>query len=400
MITPRSSTRLATSVRVTHDVVTRPTKRLKVTAAAERTTEDLAVANSPAKTTRKLTGRTKEEPRPEEFRTRISSPWKVGVHVSAAGGVENAIQNAAELGANSFALFLKSQRKWSSPPLKKKSISAFKSRMNAFGYSPSEVLPHGSYLINLGNPDQEKRRKSYDCFLEDLQRCEQLGLVLYNFHPGSTVGLTTRDASIALIADCLNRAHKATNSVVTVIENMAGTGNIIGSAFADLADIIRRVEDKSRVGVCLDTCHMFAAGYDVSTMEGWESTSEFFAVGLSYLRGMHLNDSKHRWDLDEIATKTLACLPAFRRILSDHRLQNIPIVIETPSFESTEIWTSEVEVLNQLSSMGDTDEDRAAVAAIETKIKGVVRRVSASANAAAKSGKKTISKSTVKHGAK
>ncbi|EGO21301.1 hypothetical protein SERLADRAFT_373106 [Serpula lacrymans var. lacrymans S7.9] len=281
----------------------------------------------------------------------------IGAHVSAAGGIEKAVHNAAVIGANAFALFVKSQRKWTSPPLSPDSIEKFKSQMNTLGYSSSHVLPHGSYLINLGNPDEEKREKSYQCFLDDLQRCELLGLELYNFHPGSTVGQATKEESISLIAASLNRAHKATSSVVTVIENMAGAGNIIGSLFEDLAGIIRQVEDKSRVGVCLDTCHMFAAGYDISTKEGWNSyphrltlvsVSDFDThIGLSYLRGLHMNDSKtplaSKKDRHENIGMGHLGLRAFHHIVTDPRLQNIPLVLETPSFETTEIWTKEIE---------------------------------------------------------
>ncbi|KAI0934928.1 hypothetical protein AcV5_006613 [Taiwanofungus camphoratus] len=161
------------------------------------------------------------EPKPEDFPSRVVNPWKVGPHVSSAGGVENAIVNAATVGANAFALFLKSQRKWTSSDLTSQSASLFKDRMKQFGYSAAHILPHGSYLVNLGNPDEEKREKSYQCFLDDLRRCEQLGLHLYNFHPGSTVGQATMDDSLASIASCINRAHKETAHVVIVLENMA-----------------------------------------------------------------------------------------------------------------------------------------------------------------------------------
>ncbi|KAG8805331.1 hypothetical protein FRC19_007939 [Serendipita sp. 401] len=210
------------------------------------------------------------EPSPDDFPPRASKEWKVGAHISAAGGIEQAIPNAAKIGAEAFALFLKSQRQWNSKPLSKQSIANFKSRMDTFGYDLKHVLPHGSYLVNLGNPDKEKREKSYECFLDDLQRCEQVGIGLYNFHPGSTVGGCTVEESIKNIADSLNRAHKATSSVVTVVENMAGAGNIIGGTFEQLAKIIDGVEDKKRVGVCLDTCHLFAAGYDIRTKEAYE----------------------------------------------------------------------------------------------------------------------------------
>ncbi|KAG5721532.1 putative endonuclease 4 [Termitomyces sp. T112] len=292
------------------------------------------------------------------FPIRRESPWKVGAHVSASGGVENTIINAAEIGANAFALFLKSQRKWTSPPLTSESIAAFKERMVEFGYSSSVILPHGSYLINLGNVDPEKREKSYKCFVDDLKRCEQLDLTLYNFHPGSTVGETTIANSISLVAECINRAHKETKTVTTVLETMAGAGNVIGCDFAHLGAIIAQVEDKSRVGVCLDTCHMFSAGYDIRKKEDWIATIEKFDadVGLSYLRGMHLNDSKtehnSRKDRHENIGLGHIGITGFHHILNDPRVQHIPLVLETPSFElPKETWAREIEALNRLSGL-------------------------------------------------
>ncbi|KAH7909221.1 xylose isomerase-like protein [Hygrophoropsis aurantiaca] len=287
----------------------------------------------------------------------------MGAHVSTVGGIENAPINAASIGANAFALFVKSQRRWMSPPLTSEAISTFKSRVKEFGYSPTHILPHGSYLINLGNPDEEKREKAYQCFLDDLQRCEQLGLELYNFHPGSTVGKTTKENSISLIAACINRAHKATSSVTAVIETMAGGGNIIGATFKDLGDIIQQVDNKSRIGVCIDTCHIFAAGYDIKTKEGWNSTMAKFdnQVGLSYLRGFHINDSKEPFasKRDRHANIGLGCIgiDAFRHIVTDPRTQNFPLILETPSFESNEVWTSEIAALNKLSD-GEVEDNQ------------------------------------------
>ncbi|KAK0496649.1 xylose isomerase-like protein [Armillaria luteobubalina] len=290
-------------------------------------------------------------------------PWHVGAHVSVAGGVENAVLNAASIGASAFALFLKSPRQWVSSALSPSNIENFKARMKEYHYEPRDVLPHGSYLINLGNPDVEKRQKSYECFLDDLNRCEQLGLEVYNFHPGSSVGATTTGESIGFIAECLNRAHAATTSVVTVLENMAGSGHIIGSDFSHLADIITAVEDKSRVGVCLDTCHMFAAVSRtcyVSRSNGSRATiselrkdglTEFDQqVGLSYLRAMHLNDSKtdlaSNRDRHENIGMGYIGLESFLHILTDPRVQGIPLILETPEPET---WATEIEVLNELS---------------------------------------------------
>ncbi|KAF6747645.1 xylose isomerase-like protein [Ephemerocybe angulata] len=313
----------------------------------------------PTATKRKRTAKKTKEVDTAAFLPRVHSPWKVGAHVSAAGGVENAVLNAAAIGANAFALFLKSQRKWEGPPLSASSIRLFKERMKEYGYGPKHVLPHGNYLINLGNPDAAKRAKSYDCFLDDLRRCEALGLKYYNFHPGSTVGDATPEESIQHIADCLNAAHKETEGIVTVLENMAGAGNVIGSTFAQIAAIIALVEDKTRVGVCVDTCHAHAAGYDVSTREGWERTMKRFEeeIGLKYLCGMHLNDSKtecgSRRDRHEnIGMGTLG-LAAFHAILTDERTKDIPLILETASFERpTEVWGVEIGVLNALSELG------------------------------------------------
>lgn len=263
-------------------------KRVKITqealeeaisiVAVETVVEATATAGTSKSTSKKTGGKRKVKELPEEvdlkdFPIRTTSLWKVGAHVSAAGGVENSVLNAAKIGANSFALFLKSQRRWVSPALVQTSIGLFKERMKQFSYDPKHILPHGSYLINLGNPDPDKRQQSYECFLDDLQRCDQLGLLLYNFHPGSTLGTVPASTSIAYIAESINRAHKDTpgSKVVAVIENMAGAGNVLGGDFAHLGQIIEQVEDKARVGVCLDTCHMFAAGYDIRTKEGWDA---------------------------------------------------------------------------------------------------------------------------------
>ncbi|EIM89548.1 AP endonuclease [Stereum hirsutum FP-91666 SS1] len=321
-------------------------------------TEEVPLQETVAKESTKKRTRKKSAPSefPEDYPRRVNSPWKVGAHVSAAGGVENAILNAARIGANAFALFLKSQHKWVGPPFSDDSISTFNSRLKTFGYSPHHILPHGSYLINLGNPDAEKREKAYQCFLDELQRCEQLGLLLYNFHPGSTVGLATPDESIGFIAESINRAHMATKNVVPVIENMAGAGNVIGSKFEELAGIIARVKDRSRVGVCLDTCHMFAAGYDIRTKEGWECVLSDFdrIVGLKYLRGMHLNDSKatlaSKKDRHENIGLGELRLTSFAHILTDSRMQNIPLVLETPMRDDHEVWRTEVAALNRLSN--------------------------------------------------
>ncbi|KAG8847652.1 hypothetical protein FRB91_011547 [Serendipita sp. 411] len=316
------------------------------------------------------------EPSPDDFPPRASREWKVGAHISAAGGIEQAIPNAAKIGAEAFALFLKSQRQWNSKPLSKESIANFKSRMDTFGYDLKHVLPHGSYLVNLGNPDKEKREKSYECFLDDLQRCEQVGIGLYNFHPGSTVGGCTVEESIKNIADSLNRAHKATSSVVTVVENMAGAGNIIGGTFEQLAKIIDGVEDKKRVGVCLDTCHLFAAGYDIRTKEAYEETMEKFEsiVGFKYLCGLHLNDSKTGLGSKKDRHESLGLghigLRAFGFLMRDDRLKGLPMVLETIVEEA---WPKEVEILQRMADP-TIPEDELDFEAMTEEIKAEVKK--------------------------
>jgi AP endonuclease 1 len=208
--------------------------------------------------------------------------------------VQNSIQNAVNIGANSFALFLKSQRKWESPAMTADSKNQFKSLSTEHKYDAAKhALPHGSYLVNLAQADPDKAKQAYNCFVDDLQRCEQLGIKLYNFHPGSTGGQSMKDAC-RRIAEQLNKSHKATKSVITVLENMAGSGNVVGGKFEDLRDIIALVDDKERVGVCIDTCHAFAAGYDLRTPEAFTKTVEEFEkiVGLKYLKAFHC---KFRW---------------------------------------------------------------------------------------------------------
>ncbi|KAI6139529.1 xylose isomerase-like protein [Pisolithus tinctorius] len=373
MVQTRRATRVAAvaqfeSTSNDHDaqVPKRPTK-----SSTNREPERASVEPPPTKR-RRTTRPDDTDVTTEVFPTRVCSPWKVGPHVSAAGGVENAVLNAARIGANAFALFVKSQRKWAAPPLTESNISTFKARMTEFGYSPAHVLVHGSYLMNLGNSDDEKREKSYECFLDEIQRCEQLGLELYNFHPGSTVGRTTKEHSIALIAE-------STTSLTIVIENMAGAGNVIGSKFSELRGIIDRVENKDRVGVCLDTCHLYAAGYDISTQAGWEYVlSEYDnVVGLSYLRGLHLNDARTTLGSKKDRHENIGLGPlslTFRTALTDPRMRDLPLILETPTYGTDMgpdgVWAAEISVLYRMAEVqaGTT------VATTVDRVNGVVDR--------------------------
>ncbi|WP_319475325.1 deoxyribonuclease IV [Marispirochaeta aestuarii] len=276
----------------------------------------------------------------------------IGAHVSAAGGVFNAPANALEIGANAFALFTKNQRQWKSKPLTEKEIAAFKEALKDSGISPEQVLPHDSYLINLGNPDPEKRQKSLDAFVDELQRVEQLGLSLLNFHPGSGLNEVDEDECLKLIADSMNRAIERTGSTVLVIENTSGQGSAVGYRFEHLARLIELVDTKERVGVCIDTCHAFAAGYDFRSPEAYGKTMSDFddKVGFSRLKGMHLNDAKSafgsRVDRHASLGKGNIGWEGFRNIMRDPRTDGIPLILETIESER---WAEEIRTLRSFT---------------------------------------------------
>lgn len=277
----------------------------------------------------------------------------VGAHVSASGGVENAPLNAQAIGARAFALFTKNQRQWVARPLTDESITAFRENLQKVGIAPEHVLPHDSYLINLGHPEKEALEKSRAAFVDEMQRCEQLGLKLLNFHPGSHLKKCSEDDCLQTIAESINLALQQTDGVTAVIENTAGQGSNMGHRFEHLARIIELVDDKSRVGVCLDTCHTFVAGYDMRTAEDCEKTfGEFDAiVGFSYLRGMHLNGSKtefgSRVDRHHSLEQGNLGLEAFRFIMNSDHFNDIPMVLET--IDET-IWDKEIGLLYSLQS--------------------------------------------------
>ncbi len=276
----------------------------------------------------------------------------IGAHVSAGGGVENAPVNAHAIGAKAFALFTRNQRQWKAQPLKKESIALFKERCAEYGYDAGCILPHDGYLINLGNPDEEGLQKSRDAFLDEMLRCEQLGLKLLNFHPGSHLNKMDETACLERIAESINWALGETNGVCAVIENTAGQGSNLGYTFEQIAYIISRVEDKSRVGVCLDTAHTYAAGYDIKTPKGFDETFHYFdeVIGFSYLKGMHINDSKKdlgsRVDRHESIGKGLIGLDMFEILMKDSRFDNIPLILETPD---EGLWPEEIAMLYRMT---------------------------------------------------
>jgi deoxyribonuclease IV len=276
---------------------------------------------------------------------------RIGAHVSTSGGVENAPLNAGAIGAKAFAMFTKNQRQWQAKPYSEKNIREFKANLSRIGIAPEHVLPHDGYLINLGHPETEQRQKSREAFLDEMQRCEQLGLKLLNFHPGSHLRQISEEQSIALVAESLNWVLQRSQEVTAVIENTAGQGSNLGYRFEHLAAIIDQVEDKSRIGVCLDTCHTFTAGYDLRTDMACAATfSEFDSiVGFNYLRGMHLNDSKPdlgaRVDRHESLGLGKLGWEVFSYIMNDDRFDEIPMVLETID---SDIWAQEIEQLYAL----------------------------------------------------
>lgn len=276
----------------------------------------------------------------------------IGAHTSSAGGVENAVAEAVRIGADALALFTRNQKTWVSKPLEQRNIAAFKQALADAKIAPEHVLPHDSYLINLGNPTEEGLAKSRAAFLDELQRAEQLGLSLVNFHPGAHLNQLSEEACLDLIAESINEALDKTTTAVAVIENTAGQGSNLGFAFPQIARIIAGVTDKSRVAVCIDTCHTFAAGYDLSTEAGYEATFDAFEreVGFRYLRAIHLNDSKKgcgsRVDRHESLGLGMIGEDFFHRFMNDARFDDMPIILETP--DETR-WPEEIAWLRSLA---------------------------------------------------
>lgn len=270
----------------------------------------------------------------------------IGAHVSASGGVENAPLNAMAIGANAFALFTKNQRQWVSAPLTAKSIELFKENCAKSGIAPEYILPHDSYLINLGNPDEEAIQKSRAAFIDEMQRCEQLGLTMLNFHPGSHLNKISVEQCLDEIAANINLALSRTKGVTAVIENTAGQGSNVGNKLEEIRYIIDRIEDKSRVGVCIDTCHIYSAGYDIVNDYDAVFSAVDNIIGREYLKAIHLNDTKKplasRVDRHESIGLGLLGMDFFKRFMKDPRFDNIPIVLETPD-ESR--WSEEIALL-------------------------------------------------------
>lgn len=276
---------------------------------------------------------------------------RIGPHVSTTGGVQNAPINAQAVGAFAFGLFTKNQRRWEAKPLDSFTINAFRKNLEEAGYLPRHVLVHGGYLINIGHPEKNSRQRSLEALVDELRRCGQLGLPYLNIHPGSHVDLSSEDECIEYIAESINGALDATKDVGIVLENTAGQGSNLGYRFEHLARIIDLTEDKSRIGVCLDTCHLFSAGYDISVQDSYDSTMKEFdrVVGFRYLRGAHLNDSKSalgsRVDRHHSIGMGLLGKEPFRIIMNDERFEELPLILETID---DSIWKKEISLLYEM----------------------------------------------------
>ncbi|MCE9677992.1 deoxyribonuclease IV [Shewanella sp. AS1] len=280
----------------------------------------------------------------------------IGAHVSASGGIANAPLNAQKIGANAFALFTKNQRRWQAAPLCEKQIESFKQHCDEANIGHNAILPHDSYLINLGHPDDAQLSRSREAFLEEMQRCEQMGLSLLNFHPGSHLKQISIDECLKRISESINWALDKTQGVTAVIENTAGQGSNLGHSFEQLAQIIDKVEDKSRVGICIDTCHMFAAGYDLTSEAACEQSFALFdkQVGYQYLKAMHLNDSKtplnSRVDRHHSLGAGYIGQAAFSFIMQLPATRGIPLILETIE---PEIWPDEINWLRSQTKLLD-----------------------------------------------
>lgn len=275
----------------------------------------------------------------------------IGAHISIAGGVFNAPENAVKIGAKAFAMFTKNQRQWSAPPYTALEIQKFKDALQKSAILPRYVLPHSSYLINLGNPESSAREKSLTAFIDEVTRCEQLGIPQLNFHPGYHLDLISEEGCLNLIASSMNKALEVTSGVTLIMENTAGQGSVVGYKFEHLAAIISKVIDKNRVGVCIDTCHLFAAGYDFRNKKDYQKTWDEFAstIGWQYLKAMHLNDalfdlgSKHDRHAS-IGAGNLG-ITAFELLMRDSHMDDMPLILETPN---PEIWREEIQMLSNM----------------------------------------------------
>ena len=276
----------------------------------------------------------------------------IGAHVSISGGVDQAPMRGSGIGASALGIFSKNQRQWKSPPLQEESIAAFKQNLKEAKISPDKIIVHDSYLINIANPEPEKRKKSIDALVDEAIRTDLLGLTYLNFHPGSGLKQLTEQETLDLIAEGVNEVIGRSQNVILLLESTAGQGSHVGYTFEQLAKVIENIDNQARVGVCLDTCHMFAAGYDIRTEETYNKTMHEFGsiVGFPFLKGLHVNDAKSefesRVDRHDSIGKGNIGKAAFSFLMKDERLRNLPMVLETPLVD---LWADEIRMLRQLA---------------------------------------------------
>lgn len=324
------------------------TEKLNANASKSKRLPDLSPDEKPKKK-----GKVSKSASSSSLILRIKTEKFIGAHVSIAGGVHKSVLEANEIGANAFALFLKSNHQWKGKALDAKDVVLFKENCVKYNFPPEKIVPHTCYLLNLAAPKEEILEKSREAFVEELQRCETLGLTLLNTHPGSTCGTISKEEGIRRCAESINLALEATKGVTVLVENMCGQGNTLGGDFNELKDIIAQVTDKQRIGMCLDTCHAFAYGYNLTADSGFKNMMGDLEsiIGIKYLKAVHLNDSNGAVGshLDRHANigKGKIGIAGFKRLLNDARFNNIPMILETPLKEAKS-YKDEIALLNKL----------------------------------------------------
>ena len=273
----------------------------------------------------------------------------LGAHTSAAGGVENALYEGKAIGATTVQLFTANQRQWKARSLSQEQVDLFTKALIETGLK--DIMSHDSYLINLGAPDPEVLTKSRQAFREEVIRCLQLGITYLNFHPGARLN-DPLDVCLERIVESLlemKDLFKGKETLKLVIEATAGQGSTVGSRFEELGYIVDKLKDDLPIGICVDTCHIFAAGYDIRTKEGLEKTLQEFdkQIGLQYLMAFHMNDSQKglgsHVDRHEELGKGLIGIEAFKAIMQHPRLRAVPKYLETPGGPS--LWEKEIALL-------------------------------------------------------
>lgn len=265
----------------------------------------------------------------------LASKLILGAHLSVAGGVENAFIAGARVGCDCLQIFVKNQRQWRAPPLTEEQVSRYQAAARETGLAP--VVAHASYLLNLASPDAAMRTRSIAAMVDELQRCERLGVSALIFHPGAHLSGTIKAGTkhVARSLDLVQRQCPGYRTTI-LLETTAGQGSAVGYRFDQLAAILNEVSEPDQLGVCLDTCHLFAAGYEFRTAEGYEVMIDELdsVVGLSAVRCIHMNDSKRglgsRVDRHEHIGKGKIGKAGFAHFVNDNRFRHVPMILETP----------------------------------------------------------------------